>query len=749
MHNHFQTNRPHALLIGLFLAWGAVVAICCVFISRIDEVTGEEIDRYLLEISNGVSATITSRIDNTFLTLKSISVSYGTLRNEENGLAVRHLRNQAALFGFKRLAFTDSEGNTVFSDGHTVSLRNGPNVQRAFAGEEVFVRVRKSPVDGSDGILYARPVVEHGRITGVISAWSDRAHIQGVLQTPVFNGKGHFHILDPDGITFLNPNYEDDPDKPNFFDMISQADMLRSSLDQMKKSMDEGLSGRIDFVFRGLARSVCYVPLRSGSYLVSVVPTQVASAQFNTLLRESLLIVGAIVTVFTILVVLLFLRDRRNAKRLAAIAFIDPVTGGMTRNRFQLEALPILKDAAPHEYSLVSANIRQFKLVNDILGGETGDRLLRQIHDCLKEHLIDGELVCRDYADDFVLLVTTKSRLSVLNKIDAVTAKVNQFLAESGCRYKLRLSFGVYEIEDTALPMVSLIDHANIARKSAKAVLHGHLSDCVFYSDLERQQLLKTKDIENKMEEALANEDFIVYLQPKIELERGAIVGAEALVRWQDMDTGIIPPGDFIPCFETNGFIIKLDLYIFERICQIMRGWLDAGLTPVPVSVNLSRAHLLDPDFLDRYVAIRDRYGIPHGLLEVELTESLVFENFETLTRVVNDLHANGFTCSLDDFGCGYSSLNLLKDLNVDTLKLDGAFWMSPDADNQREKDIIASVVALAGKLGMRTVSEGVETEAQLEFLRQVHCDMVQGYVFSKPVPPDVFEEITYGKTIG
>lgn len=747
MQKSFRTNPPHALLIGLFIAWSAVVAVCYVFVTRIDSVTGDEVDRYLLEISNGVAATINSQIGNTFRTLKSVGLSYSMLKEEDNGLAVRHLQKQVALFGFKRITITDRQGRSVYSDGRSGSLRDISHIRKGFAGKNVFIRMRRSPVDGSDGVLYVSPIVGDREITGVITAWSELVHMQSVLHTSVFNGQGHFHILGPDGTTLLNPSCEDDPDSPTFFDLLSQATMHRGTLAEMRERMRQGGSGRVDFTFRGDARSVCYVPLRAdGTYLVSVVPTQTALEQSSILLRESLIIVISIVTIFTALILLLYFRDKKSSRRLAGIAFVDPVTGGMTPNRFRLEALPKIAEAPPGAYSLVSVNIKQFKLVNDILGSKAGDRLLKQVHDCLKAHLTEDELICRDYADDFVLLATTRNRATSLWMVESIAARIDQSLIESDYNYKLRLCIGIYEIEDKTLPLISLIDRANLARKNVKTAVRGDLFECVFYSDLERQQMIKTKDIENKMEDALANEDFVVYLQPKIELENKKIVGAEALVRWRDMGTGLIPPGDFIPCFETNGFIIKLDLYVFEYICRTMRKWIDDGLHPVPVSVNLSRAHLLDPYFLESYVAIRDRYGIQNGLLEIELTESLIFEKYETLINVVNDLHTHGFVCSLDDFGSGYSSLNLLKGLHVDTLKLDGAFWMSPGADNQRERDIIAAVVDLARKLGMKTVSEGVETTAQLEFLRQINCDMVQGYVYSEPVPLDTFEKIAFGK---
>lgn len=254
---------------------------------------------------------------------------------------------------------------------------------------------------------------------------------------------------------------------------------------------------------------------------------------------------------------------------------------------------------------------------------------------------------------------------------------------------------------------------------------------------------LKEKNIEDNMEHALENNEFIVYFQPKVELKTNKIAGAEALVRWQNSKKELIPPNEFIPIFEKNGFITKLDIYVFEEVCKTIRKWLNEGINPIPVSVNLSRMHLQNPNFLKKYKEIQEKYEVPADLLEIELTETLVFENFEQLKKVIDDIHQMGFSCSIDDFGSGYSSLNLLKEIPVDILKLDRIFFSKKN--DKRGNSVIESIISLAKKLNMTTISEGVETISQVEFLRKADCDLVQGYVYSKPLAKDDFE-ITFLK---
>ena len=285
--------------------------------------------------------------------------------------------------------------------------------------------------------------------------------------------------------------------------------------------------------------------------------------------------------------------------------------------------------------------------------------------------------------------------------------------------------------------VVSIRDRANVARNISKSE-SGYLKGCVFYTELERHQLLKEQTLENAMEGALQSEEFLVYLQPKIRLSDGRAVGAEALVRWKSEEYGLIPPDEFIPLFEKNGFILKLDYYMFEQVCRLLRNWLDSHKKVLPISVNLSRMHLGEAGFIQRYKEIQERYRIPCELLEFELTEAMVFEDLPRLKEIIAELHEAGYRCPMDDFGSGYSSLNVLKDIPVDILKLDRGFFMG--GETERGVNVVKAVLHMARELHMKTVAEGIETSSLVNFLKEEGCDMVQGYVFYKPMPAREFE---------
>lgn len=440
------------------------------------------------------------------------------------------------------------------------------------------------------------------------------------------------------------------------------------------------------------------------------------------------------------------MQEKTNAQ-LEKLAFVDPVTNGRNHIAFEITAKRLITSAPPGTYVLVWLDVQKFKLINDLFGIENGNRTLKYIYKILQKHLAADECVARLSADNFNLLLKAAPEADLEERLQGIAQNINSFNRNLERKYVLSMMAGVFPIEDTALPITRIQDRANTARKSLKPV-NNNLCPCMFYSERARLELMREKEMENCMQDALDNREFIIHLQPKQSLKSETIAGAEALVRWQNPNMGLVPPSEFVPFFEKNKFIVEVDLYVFEESCRLLRKWRDSGVKPIPISVNMSRVHLSNENFLERYEAIRKRYDVSAELLEIELTETLVFQHPQELIEVIAQIHAYGYRCSMDDFGSGYSSLNILREINVDTLKLDRAFFSSGRIDNPKERDVLISVIDLAKKLKMTTVAEGVETEAQAEFLRGTTCDMLQGYVFSRPLAIGDFERMAYGHEI-
>ena len=436
--------------------------------------------------------------------------------------------------------------------------------------------------------------------------------------------------------------------------------------------------------------------------------------------------------------------SRKNRKALLKMAFTDPLTEGNNINAFQLKCRQLLKHSAPCTYSIVFINIRGFKHINENFGTEAGNETLKYIYTVIERHLQEDEIVARGETDHFFLCLHENRKGQVHSRLEEIVNDIASFNGRENVHYIINLAQGVYIVEEPELDIKIIVGRAIAAceHQTGEEI-------CAFFNNQLVIKMNREAELNGLFEESIQNHDFQIYLQPKICLENQMLGGAEALVRWIHPERGMIYPSDFIPLFESNGKICTLDIYMFEEVCKLVQRWFKEKKTVIPISVNLSRLHMKNPDFLKEFVAIKEKYQIPDGIIEFEMLESVFFDTQQIILvkKVIQDMHKHGFLCSLDDFGFGYSSLALLNEFDVDTIKLDRQFFA--DTMNEKSWKIISSLVRLADSLNISVVAEGIETKEQLTCLREIKCGMVQGYIYSKPLSIDVFENwsVNFGKT--
>ena len=415
------------------------------------------------------------------------------------------------------------------------------------------------------------------------------------------------------------------------------------------------------------------------------------------------------------------------------LATYDELTGIYNKQAFYAKTKEMLLDNPDKNFDLLRINIERFKVLNDLFGESTGDKLLRYIGKFLKEINLPLCVSGRLYADNFVVCYEAGKGDSrrMINTL--------QMVADSfAINNRTILSFGLYRIDDKTLPVSVMCDRANMALWKAKGNFKNPYCE---YDEKMRQQVLKEQKIINAMEMAIQNKEFTLYLQPKYNIEKGTIIGAEALVRWISLENGFISPGDFIPVFGNNGFVYEVDKFIWEESCRYLRKWLDEGREVHPISVNVSRIDLYDPKLVQHLVDLREKYQLPSQYLELEITESAYTEDPEQIITITRQLREAGFVILMDDFGTGYSSLNMLKDIQIDVLKLDMGFLKSSDY-SAKGGNILTAILKMAESLKMQTIAEGVETKEQVEFLKSIGCKYVQGFYYSKPLPVGEFEKL-------
>lgn len=434
---------------------------------------------------------------------------------------------------------------------------------------------------------------------------------------------------------------------------------------------------------------------------------------------------------------------KEQAKREAERAlYYDLVTGYRSFEWFKPEAERLIRENPDFLYSFWYGDLKNFKYINDVFGYEEGNRILKYLSDWMEENTGEGEAFTRVSADNFCLLLRYREIRDLEARFESMKRRLAEYAWMSGLKYKLEAAVGVYllEKEGERLSIEEMQDRANIAQKSIKGKSG---SGFAIYSEEMRSKILSDLTLEAEMRGAIKNQEFILYIQPQISLKpelTGSLVKAEVLVRWIRDGKVYAMPGDFISLFEQSGMIAELDYYIFESACGYLRDLNERFGEKVCLSVNVSRVTLQRPGFVSQYCETKKRYGIGGGQIELEFTENMAVDDYKRFRSIIKELHGHGFLCAMDDFGTGHSSLNVLKNLPIDALKLDRLFF-APAEDENRGRAVIESVFYMARKLGIATVAEGIEHEEQVEMLKKWGCDYVQGYLYSKPVPAKEFEE--------
>lgn len=442
--------------------------------------------------------------------------------------------------------------------------------------------------------------------------------------------------------------------------------------------------------------------------------------------------------------------QKRTQEKLKRLAYFDELTGLPNLSKFKIEASHILEQYRNKAFIFAKIDIVNFKMVNDIFGNQTGDTVIKMVGDLLSSLLKEQNQITSSFArihDDVFILLTELQKQSndgIGNQFQWFEDTFNKQISSVLQNHQIKFRYGRYfpAIGDTNVD--NAIECTTLALSKAKT---NTLTGTFDYDLSIKQQIRHEIDVTNKMQQALDNGEFIVYLQGKYSLIHENLCGAESLARWKNDDNTVIPPMEFIPIFEQNGFIIKLDMFMYTQCCALLSSWKKEGLALIPVSVNFSRKHLTNKNFAAELAAIAKQYDVEPQYLEIELTETIVLDSNNNLKEFINSLHSFGFQISMDDFGTAYSSLGVLKNLDIDTIKLDRSFFLDAQ-ENAKAHSVLSNMLNMAIDLGIKTVAEGVEEKAHVGLLRKLNCDMIQGYYFGRPIPvaeftPKMHQEIS------
>lgn len=700
----------------------------------------EENTAYLEAIVDTTANVIDRELLSSLDSLGAMADMIGQYEDKSNEEKAAMVANTSLAPRYVRFGVADTSGWTVLSNGAEFDFSFREFMKSSLNGEYAISEVLIDVFTNEEINVFSTPIYNSDRVlTGVLFGTVDTDKIRTMLNSSsskMLESKAY--IIDSKGnlvVSFETPLSELGPKNMLELEFVKQSDY-----EVLEYNLRNAGTGVFEYLNDGVATTAAYTPLSYNDwYVVIEADSYTINDGYNVIMSETSVMLLAIVVVYAIFILVFIHQQKKTQTKLENLAFIDPVTHTYNWNHMLSQVKSLLKNCVDvTKYYVVSLDIDKFKLLNDVYGYNQGNKVICNVAQTIKEILGEDECFARYVADNFTIFMRGDTRDSISARLDGLIETIedeNRF-------YNFNVSCGVYQVSDSKTNFSSMNDRANIAKKGVKNTIDNKVA---FYEDVMRKTIMEEKEIENDMYFALKNREFLVYFQPKYDSLNNKPIGAEALVRWNHHDKGLISPGAFIPVFEKNRFIMQLDRYVLEETCAVLAKWRKEGRELLTISVNLSRFHLANPNLGNELMEILDKYGIEQKYIELELTETVFLEENGEFINALRVLKSMGFMLAIDDFGSGYSSLKLLKEIPADVLKIDKAF-IDQIQDNGKEKIVVEHVANLAKALKMQVVCEGVEREEQVNILKQLGCFYIQGYYYAKPMPVDEFVKNVFKK---
>lgn len=715
-----------------------LLLISLAFIATISVVFNNIKKNVLIEIISSLSEEAE---ENAALIEKEIDAKFGVLQSFANELSstgdeiaeIRDMQSFVEVYNFKRMGFIDLNGIAKTTDGFEKDLSFREFYQIGLKGESFITASLLDTVgDHTEDMIniLSVPVYDNkGEIKGVLFATYLTEKFHETIFSDSFQGEGYTYIVAGDGDVISS--YGDGMQKEYDNIFVYKGDAVKYD-DVTQEKVENEMREKLSRVGIGVNEDnvkyfYCYKPLEIKSadmnwYIFSVEPKSVLDDRMHPIMRDiQFLVVILIGIIFMANIIYLYYNVRRR-QELFRLAYKDSITGGDNFSNFKEKA----KKYENTEGYVIALDISEFKLVNNVCGNARGDEVLKAIWDVILANCNDNEQAARVNADGFVIFWIESSKKTVTYRIEKLINEI-EGISEQLSVPRLYPVIGIRAVEK-----LDDADKRYGEALRAKALVKNRRDrHYAFYDEIDYDTIVENKNLENGFEKALADKKFEVWYQPKFNSHTGKIVGSEALIRWRADDGSLISPGRFIPLFEKNGNIIRLDEYVFREVCRQQKEWQKEGIQILPVSVNISRFSLYYSNVVEKYERIINYYDVDHKYVQIEITESAIIEN-TVIVELIQKFHDAGFDILLDDFGSGYSSLASLNQMPFDTIKLDKS--LVDYVGNENGEKLLKFIVQLVQSLGMKITAEGVEYKEQLDFLENLNCDDIQGFYFSKPL---------------
>ena len=635
---------------------------------------------------------------------------------------------------FIRMAIMYEDGRTITNDGHEVDYSD--EIDNFFSNNEIHISENRiSKIDEEEITIYSQAIsIENEKITILLIVKTES--YKDTFSNKVFEGKGFSYIVNKDGTIIVSANT--DKETGNLIENIEQMlvgssrERFEANKNTIQDNIKNEVSGSRTLQTTDGQYYMVYEPIGANDWSIATfIPSKAIAGEVNRALLTTFILAIIVILIILSICIYIVISNNKKQKQLFEYAYIDPITKKGNIYYFRKKGQEMLdKEKSKENQYLLVLDINKFKMINKAYGYKTGDTILNGIGEELEKTLGKQSLICRYSNDYFAVLFEYAEDIRKI--VNTLVKNIENLKIDSNV-YNLSVNMGIYKLTDADTNISVAMDKAIIAHSASKGDVFDKFH---IYDEKMEKELEKESKIEQEMYQALMNKEFKVYYQPKVYVQDEKLYGAEALVRWEH-NGKMVPPSEFIPLFEKNKFILKLDVYVFEQVCSDMKKWKEKyGKEPV-ISVNVSREHFLDEHFLEKYMLIATKNGINTNKIDLEITESATVEAGIDIIEIMNKMKKLEFLISIDDFGTGYSSLSTLQDMPADILKIDKSFV---DRIGKNEKNMIDYILTMAKELKLTTIAEGVETKEQRDYLLEKGCDIIQGYYYAKPMPEEEFE---------
>lgn len=701
--------------------------------NRISNELERQLETNLIDVANQNALAISNQLNDNYMLLDSLFAEIKEIPGDmsEN---VMLLKGFVKANNLKRVGFCDTDGTTYTTDNVVANLSYREFFQRGMQGKSTITGVLTDalrPDADEKVIIFSSPMYDDttNELLGVFGLIYDAEVINASLQVECFEGQGCSFATNEAGDISIAMSYDSIQLSQNLYtDILSRNPGNTEVINTIRRNISSN-TPNLGKLFIDSVEYYYYrtpILIANGEIVWNVftlVPTDyllqrlkpVRNTMYLMIFLSIFLVVAAMIAYLII-----FSSQRRLVQRLA---YRDSVTGGANYAYFKRQLLAKSRNRRGY---IVSMDIQHFSNITITAGSAAADDMIKKTWELIKQSIKDNEYAARVRDDYFVMLLNMSDDTDVSRRLEQLSDEVHD-LAIAYDAPGVRACFGIYPMEN----ITALDDSYNKAKIGCAFAKERHDKCYAFYSELDHEELLKNQQLEERFNFAIANHNFEVWYQPKYSASTKEIVGSEALVRWRETDGKLIPPGRFIPLFERDGYISRLDEYVFREVCRKQKYWLDKGFKVCPVSVNISRATIYGANVVDKYLGILDSFELPHEYIQLEVLESAISGKAD-IAKILERFRLSGVHILMDDFGTGYSSLATLNMHCFDTLKLDKSLI---DCIGGKDGETLLHYVIKMGRhLGLHITAEGVEYESQLSYLQEQNCDDIQGYLFSKPL---------------